>query len=35
MYTLILLTQAQKDAKKLNISGLKPKVLALLQLIQP
>ncbi len=34
MYSLLFLTQAQKDAKKLSVSGLKPKLLELLQLIQ-
>lgn len=34
MYRLIFMTQAQKDAKKLNASGLKPKALELLDIIQ-
>ena len=34
MYTLKLLTQAQKDAKKLASSGLKNKTLKLLQIIE-
>ncbi len=34
MYSLLFLTQAQRDAKKLSASGLKPKLLELLQLIQ-
>lgn len=34
MYSLLFLTQAQKDVKKLSASGLKPKLLELLQLIQ-
>jgi Txe/YoeB family toxin of toxin-antitoxin system len=33
-YELIFLSQAQKDAKKLLSSGLKPKVLKLLAIIQ-
>ena len=34
MYTVIFLTQAQKDAKKLGASGLKEKALSLINLIQ-
>jgi Txe/YoeB family toxin of toxin-antitoxin system len=34
MYQLIFMSQAQKDAKKLASSGLKPKVMQLLELIQ-
>ncbi len=34
MYQLIFMSQAQKDAKKLSASGLKPKVMKLLNLIQ-
>jgi len=34
MYQVIFMSQAQKDAKKLAASGLKPKVVALLNLIQ-
>ena len=34
MYQLVFMSQAQKDAKKLAASGLKPKVLSLLNLIQ-
>ncbi len=34
MYKLIFLTQAQKDAKNLKSSSLKPKVLKLLEIIQ-
>lgn len=34
MYRLLFMTQAQKDAKKLAASGLKPKALQLLELIQ-
>lgn len=34
MYRLVLMTQAQKDAKKLNASGLKPKALELLDVIK-
>ncbi len=34
MYQLLLMSQAQKDAKKLSASGLKPKAKALLELIQ-
>ena len=34
MYQLLFMTQAQKDAKKLAASGLKPKVLSLLERIQ-
>lgn len=34
MYRLVFMSQAQKDAKKLAASGLKPKVLKLLEIIQ-
>jgi toxin YoeB len=34
MYRLLFMTQAQKDAKKLQASGLKDKTLALLELIR-
>ena len=34
MYTLIFMSQAQKDAKKLAACGLKDKVLALLEIIK-
>ena len=34
MYTVIFMTQAQKDAKKLNTSGLKQKALNLITIIQ-
>lgn len=34
MYQLLFLSQAQKDAKKLSASGLKPIVSKLLELIQ-
>jgi Txe/YoeB family toxin of toxin-antitoxin system len=34
MYQLIFMTQAQKDAKNLNSSGLKQKTMQLLELIQ-
>ena len=34
MYTVIFMTQAQKDAKKLTASGLKQKALKLLMIIQ-
>ena len=34
MYTVIFMTQAQKDAKKLTASGLKQKALKLLTIIQ-
>ncbi|MGC9386795.1 MAG: Txe/YoeB family addiction module toxin [Hydrogenovibrio sp.] len=34
MYQLVFMTQAQKDAKKLAASGLKPKVLSLFERIQ-
>ncbi len=34
MYTLIFMSQAQKDAQKLGASGLKDKVLSLLEIIQ-
>jgi toxin-antitoxin system, toxin component, Txe/YoeB family len=33
MYTLAFMTQAQKDAKKIHASGLKDKVLTLLNII--
>ena len=33
MYTVIFMTQAQKDAKKINSSGLKDKTLKLINLI--
>jgi Txe/YoeB family toxin of Txe-Axe toxin-antitoxin module len=33
-YKLIFMSQAQKDAKKLASSGLKPKALKLLEIIQ-
>jgi Txe/YoeB family toxin of toxin-antitoxin system len=34
MYQLIFMTQAQKDAKNLSSSGLKPKAMKLLKIIQ-
>ena len=34
MYSILLMSQAQKDAKKLGASGLKKKALQLIQLIQ-
>jgi len=34
MYKLIFMTQAQKDAKNLASSGLKPKTMKLLEIIQ-
>lgn len=34
MYQLLFMSQAQKDAKKINASGLKAKVMNLLELIQ-
>ena len=34
MYQLIFMTQAQKDAKNLASSGLKPKTMKLLKIIQ-
>ncbi len=34
MYRLVLMTQARKDAKKLNASGLKPRALELLDIIK-
>ena len=34
MYTLIFMTQAQKDAKNLASSGLKPKAMKLLKIIE-
>jgi len=34
MYKIIFMTQAQKDAKKLAFSGLKPKVLQLIKIIE-
>ncbi|MDM8557597.1 Txe/YoeB family addiction module toxin [Candidatus Parabeggiatoa sp. HSG14] len=34
MYTLIFLSQAQKDAKKLASSGLKSKTLELIEIIK-
>ncbi len=34
MYELIYMSQAQKDAKKLGASGLKPKALKLLDIIK-
>ena len=33
MYTLLFMTQAQKDAKNLNASGLKDKTLKLIDII--
>jgi len=33
MYTIVFMTQAQKDAKNLNASGLKDKVLKLIDII--
>ena len=33
MYKLIFMTQAQKDAKNLSSSGLKPKAMELLEVI--
>ena len=35
MYELIYMSQAQKDAKKLGSSGLKPKAVKLLDIIVP
>ena len=34
MYSILFMSQAQKDAKKLSSSGLKHKALQLIQLIQ-
>jgi len=34
MYQLIIMSKAQKDAKKLASSGLKPKTLKLLEIIK-
>ena len=34
MYRLLFMTQAQRDAKKLNASGLKDKALALIEIIR-
>jgi len=34
MYKLIFMTQAQKDAKNLSSSGLKPKAMKLLEIVQ-
>jgi len=34
MYQLIFMTQAQKDAKNLASSGLKPKAMRLIEMIQ-
>ncbi len=34
MYKVIFMTQAQKDAKKLASSGLKPKVLQLIKIVE-
>ena len=34
MYQLLFMSQAQKDAKKLSSSGLKPKTMKLLEMIQ-
>ena len=34
MYKIIFMTQAQKDAKKLASSGLKPKVLQIIRIIE-
>lgn len=34
MYTIIFMTQAQKDAKKIALSGLKDKVLKLIKMIE-
>lgn len=34
MYKIIFMTQAQKDTKKLASSGLKPKVLQLIKIIE-
>jgi len=34
MYKLIFMTQAQKDAKNLSSSGLKPKAMKLIDIIQ-
>ncbi len=34
MYTVIFMTQAQKDAKKLTVGGLKQKALNLIAIIQ-
>ena len=34
MYKIVFMTQAQKDARKLSESGLKPKVLKLIEMIQ-
>jgi len=33
MYTIVFMTQAQKDAKNLNASGLKDKALKLIDII--
>jgi Txe/YoeB family toxin of toxin-antitoxin system len=33
MYTIVIMTQAQKDAKNLNASGLKDKALQLIDII--
>ncbi len=33
MYKIIFMTEAQKDAKKLSSSGLKPKTLKLIEII--
>lgn len=34
MYTVIFMTQAQKDAKKIGASGLKQRVLSLIDIIR-
>ncbi len=34
MYRLLFMTQAQRDAKKLNASGLKDKALTLIEIIR-
>jgi len=34
MFQIVIMSQAQKDAKKLASSGLKPKALKLLELIR-
>jgi Txe/YoeB family toxin of toxin-antitoxin system len=34
MYTVIFMTQAQKDARKIGASGLKQRVLSLIDIIQ-
>jgi Txe/YoeB family toxin of toxin-antitoxin system len=34
MYRIVIMSQAQKDAKKISASGLKPKAAKLLEMIQ-